>query len=298
MGDIQLREQGGNLAPLSVDAIKAQVNLIQHVMREVMIEGQHYGVVPGTDKPALLKAGAEKLNMTFHLRARYPEVILAELTNGHREIRTMCQLVSPNGEVIGEGWGSCSTMETKYRYRNTARKCPYCGKEAIIKGKEEYGGGWVCFKKKDGCGAKFAESDPAITGQQAGKVENPDIADTYNTVLKMSNKRALTAATLNATAASDIFTQDIEENDPGVEEPKHDNGKGRTLKPDAARQALLDRLFAISEYLTEDEKATIKRETPSLQNDALSRYVVAWEQRVHKAPVGAGVPDDQIPFKG
>jgi len=38
--------------------------------------------------------------------------------------------------------------------------CPSCGKRAIIKGKPEYGGGWVCYKKLDGCGAKFPDGDP------------------------------------------------------------------------------------------------------------------------------------------
>lgn len=45
-----------------------------------------------------------------------------------------------------------------------------------------------------------------------GGHEHPDIADTYNTVLKMAKKRSLVDAVLTATAASDIFTQDIEEN--------------------------------------------------------------------------------------
>ena len=40
---------------------------------------------------------------------------------------------------------------------------------------------------------------------------NEDLADQYNTVLKMANKRSLVAAVLNSTAASDIFTQDIED---------------------------------------------------------------------------------------
>ena len=36
--------------------------------------------------------------------------------------------------------------------------CPSCGKKgAIIKGKEEYGGGYLCYKKKGGCGAKFKD---------------------------------------------------------------------------------------------------------------------------------------------
>lgn len=41
------------------------------------------------------------------------------------------------------------------------KACPECGKSnAVIKGKEEYGGGWVCFKKKGGCGYSWQE-EPA-----------------------------------------------------------------------------------------------------------------------------------------
>ena len=39
--------------------------------------------------------------------------------------------------------------------------CPLCGKDAIIQGKPEYGGGWLCYKQKGGCGAKFT-FDPAL----------------------------------------------------------------------------------------------------------------------------------------
>jgi hypothetical protein len=54
---------------------------------------------------------------------------------------------------------------------------------------------------------------------QSGRtVENADIADVYNTVLKMSKKRAHIDATLTATGAADMFTQDLIEDDglPGV----------------------------------------------------------------------------------
>jgi hypothetical protein len=44
------------------------------------------------------------------------------------------------------------------------------------------------------------------------KVENPDIADIYNTVLKMAKKRAHVDAVITATSCGDIFTQDIEDN--------------------------------------------------------------------------------------
>jgi len=49
--------------------------------------------------------------------------------------------------------------------------CPVCGKEAIIKGKVEYGGGYLCYSKKGGCGAKFADDDVRITGKEPVKEE-------------------------------------------------------------------------------------------------------------------------------
>ena len=205
---VTIRDQS---TELSVDQIKSQVNLIQSVMADVMQEGHHYGVIPGTDKPTLLKPGAEKLGLTFRLAPEFEET-MTDLGNGHREYRFKCRLRHIiTGAVVGEGVGSCSTMESKYRWRNQFRVCPVCGKEAIIKGKAEYGGGWVCFKKKDGCGAKFKDDDATITSQTVGRVENPDIADIWNTAYKIGKKRSHVDATLTATAASDIFTQDLDD---------------------------------------------------------------------------------------
>lgn len=37
--------------------------------------------------------------------------------------------------------------------------CPKCGtNKSVIKGKEEYGGGWLCFAKKGGCGEKWQDT--------------------------------------------------------------------------------------------------------------------------------------------
>lgn len=199
----------------SVDQVVQQVSKIQSLLGAVMKEGEHYGKIPGCgDKKALLKSGAEKIALTFRL-AGIPRIDIKDLANGHKEYLVTCDLVHiPTGRSCGSGIGSCSTMETKYRYRESRRKCPKCNAESIIKGKTEYGGGWLCFAKKGGCGAKFKEGDNSIEGQQAGRSENPDIADTYNTVLKMAKKRAFVDAILSATAASDIFTQDIEDSVP------------------------------------------------------------------------------------
>ena len=45
------------------------------------------------------------------------------------------------------------------------------------------------------------------------KGEHPDIADMYNTVLKMAKKRAHIDATLTVTGAADLFTQDLIDKD-------------------------------------------------------------------------------------
>lgn len=196
----------------SIVEVKAQVDKIQSLMKDVMKEGEHYGPsFPGDKKKNLLKPGADKLTFVFRLAPEF-EVEREDLPNGHREYRIKTILRNmASGKLVGQGLGSCSTMESKYRWRHAAKKCPNCGMEAIIKGKEEYGGGWVCFKKKGGCGSTFNDDDSTIVNQETGKLENPDIADVYNTILKIAKKRSYVDATITATAASDIFTQDAED---------------------------------------------------------------------------------------
>ncbi len=203
--------QDESLVQFSPEQVLSQVKMIQELMSQVMIKDQHYGTIPGTPKPTLYKAGAEKLNFTFRLAPKF-EIKKSDLKDGHREYEIVCELFHINSSLFfGAGVGSCSTMEVKYRYREEKRRCPICMIEAIIKGKQEYGGGWVCFKKQKGCGAKFKDDDTTITDQKIGRIENPDLADQYNTVLKMAKKRALVDATITACAASDIFTQDMED---------------------------------------------------------------------------------------
>lgn len=205
------------MGALSAQQIRNQVNLIQEVMREVMQDGQHYGKVPGCgEKPTLLKPGAEKLSMVFRLRPIIKEqgedVKVMHLENGHRDYTVYCHVFNMAGIEMSTGVGSCSTMESKYRYRGgqktpTDRQVP-----------KEY---WNL--KKAG---KTREAQDLIggPGYSAGKVngvwmvceigekmDNPDIADVYNTVLKMAKKRAYVDGILSATGASDIFTQDIED---------------------------------------------------------------------------------------
>lgn len=150
--------------------VRQQVNQLQYLMSNVLKQGEHYGVIPGTKgKPLLLQPGAEKICLMFKLVPRY-RVEKTQLPGGHREVEVTCTLYQRGSDVVeGEGMGSCSTMESKYRYRK-----------------------------------KWVNGSPV-------REENTDIADTYNTVLKMAKKRALVDAVKSTTAASDIFTQDVED---------------------------------------------------------------------------------------
>jgi hypothetical protein len=201
---------------LSFAEMAMRVTQLDQFYREVMCEGTDYGKIPGTDKPTLYQPGAQMLDQIFGYVPTF-EVAPSTVIDWTRPIPffhyvILCRLVSRrSGETVAEGIGSCNSYEDKYRWRNAKRVCPSCKVEAIIKGKAEYGGGWLCFKKNNGCGAKFRDGDASVEGQAAGRVENEDSASLENTISKMAQKRAHIAATLNATGASRIFTQDVED---------------------------------------------------------------------------------------
>ena len=189
------------------------INRFQRVVHARLIPGHDYGIIPGTEKPTLLKPGAEKISKLLGLADSYEILDRQEdWQKGFFRYLIRCNLTHiSSGVDISQGLGECNSMESKYHWREAKRKCPVCGEEAIIKGKDEYGGGWVCFTKRGGCGAKFKAGDQAIEGQKVGRVENEDICDLVNTILKMAKKRALVDAALSAGRLSDVFTQDIEE---------------------------------------------------------------------------------------
>jgi hypothetical protein len=203
---------------VAVERREMIVKAVKSLMREGM-DGD-YGTIPGTPKPTLLQPGADKLNNLFGLVPTF-EVTDKDIDwTGERHggepfffYEVKCRLIR-GGYVMGEGDGSANSWESKHRYRKSERVCPACGTDSIIKGKPEYGGGWLCYAKKGGCGAKFKAGDPDIEEQQTGNVPNPNISDVVNTIRKIANKRAKIAATLNAVSAHEFFSQDIEDSRP------------------------------------------------------------------------------------
>ena len=192
----------------NLNELVRRAEIIDQIFKRIMKRDIHYGVIPGigSDKPSLFKAGAEKLMAVFNLGTKL-DIELTQLPEGHREYRVTCHVIHyPTGSLIGDGVGVCSTMESKYRYRNvadyevTGEVIPRDYKEK----KQAY--------RKQGFGAKKVDGEwQWVRFGDSERSENPDIADQYNTVIKMAKKRAQVDAILTATGASDIFTQDIED---------------------------------------------------------------------------------------
>lgn len=233
---------------LSAGQVIERYNAVVQLYRDVMKSGKDYGVIPGSLKPSLLKAGAEKLCTLFGLAVEEPEIMTeAEDWTGaqhggeaffYYKIR---QRLTRHGQLVAAQFASANSWESKHRYR-------WVGENEIppglVKSSLRTRGGkvseftfsvdkaettgqygkpveyWKRFTDAISNGTARKTSKTTSKGKvfEAWEIEsvvyrvpNADMADVVNTIQKMAQKRALVAATLIATNCSEFFTQDIEE---------------------------------------------------------------------------------------
>ncbi len=197
MGEL-VKAQSGGLERIK-DVLQAK-QVLTDLMRGALVKGLDYGTVEGVEKPFLMKPGAEKIALTFGLRHE----VQTETTyhnNGHITVHAKVILYHrKTGEKAGEGEGMATTLEKKYRYRwDDLGEVPKEWWDMTAVEREEKFGKDVVARKKKGKWHLFR------------KVEYADPADYWNTVLKMAIKRAYVAAVISTTAASEFFTQDVED---------------------------------------------------------------------------------------
>ena len=166
------------------------VQMLNRLYLHLLQKGTDYGVIPGTKKPTLYKPGAELLAMNLGLTtATTVNTEMQEIAgmfvisaNAHTE-------VFYKGSKVGDGYGSCSTAESKYAFRWVQeRKLPAnVDRESLYVEESEYG-----KRYRVPCSVN-------------------ETFDAGNTVLKMAKKRSYVDAVLTVTGASRIFTQDLED---------------------------------------------------------------------------------------
>lgn len=224
-------------APQSISDIKSNIKTIQTVMTSVMKDGEHYGVVPGCgDKKVLLKPGAEKIMATFRIAPTFTVEDLSTADECRYRV-TASGAYSPTETFLGQGIGECSTNEEKFKWRSAV-----CDEEFEDTPENRRRVKW----KKGGYGK------PAYKIKQVRE----DHADKANTVLKMAVKRALVAMVLIVTAASDIFTQDLEDEHEGSTETK-DNSVSSTAQKFHCSECNAEIKQEVYEYSTKNFKKAL-----------------------------------------
>jgi len=194
---VAVQQHAGQIA--DVISMKATV---QDVLKSQMQEDVHYGKIPGTgDKPTLLKSGAEMLRMVFNMSTicEANDVIVDTDDKGHKTYEICMHIFNKDGIKVATGLGTCSTLESKYKYRSqlTDRTVP-----------SEY---WNERDKALLGGPQYSPKKVKGKWLIAERVEHDNPADYYNTVKKMAKKRAMADGILTATCSSDLFTQDLED---------------------------------------------------------------------------------------
>jgi hypothetical protein len=112
--------------------------LMVEFVKVQMVENIDYGVIPGTKKPTLLKAGAEKLCRLFSLRPSYELIhFVTDFDKPLFHYHYRCTLVR-SGEMVGQGDGCCNSREKKYDsqkykiYDLTNTICKMAQKRALV----------------------------------------------------------------------------------------------------------------------------------------------------------------------
>lgn len=103
----------------AVDALEAQVLLIQEAMERTLKRDVHYGTIPGTQKPSLWQPGAEMLCQMFKFQTDMTRTGDHEdWDKGVFSYTYKCRLMNRDGDLITEREATCSSKEPNYSGKN------------------------------------------------------------------------------------------------------------------------------------------------------------------------------------
>lgn len=194
---IQHEARGAAIERMPVGEIERQQSAIWELMAKVMKLGEDYGIIPGCKEKSLWKSGSEKILAMFRLAV---DPIVEELaspgTDPYGEYRVRVHLTIKqmgSGVFVGKGIGECSSWEEKYKWRRAVNDAEF-----------DY------MDKKGLARIKFGNNWDTSKDYEVKQVRVPT-ADIANTIVKMGKKRSQIDGTLTTTAASSIFTQDLED---------------------------------------------------------------------------------------
>ena len=229
MGDKDLDVETGEMlpevitpasAPMKLEQMANMMGYMEEFIQKLLKEKVDFGLIPGTTKPTLYKAGAEKLCMAFGLSEEY-KIIVSERD---------------------------SFKEWKYTVSYYDKK----QKRQVTETKMAHGYYYFSVRCKlihKGTGIVWASQIGDCESTERGRETAPS-----NTILKMAQKRAFVGATLHATFTSDRFTADMDtyEKQESGAAPK---GKPKGKTTTASGEVPAPSASASSKYGTPEKKS-------------------------------------------
>jgi hypothetical protein len=221
-------------------------NAFGQFTQSILKKDLDYGVIPGTPKPSLYKAGAEKLRFAYGLTIEFDMIEkTVDLDKLFVDYTYKCTVKSKQGQVLAQCEGNCNSMEAKFGYvwvpeNELPKGADLSRLKSRVQGKKISEFGFALDKKETGGqygkpaeywqmweeAIQSGRAKKVLKKSKAGKemdawelddqvtlyrVTNPDVIGLKNTIMKMAQKRAFVGAILLATGASEYFTQDIED---------------------------------------------------------------------------------------
>lgn len=171
--------------------------------QEIMKEKMDYWVIPGVSKPSLFKPWAEKLRLVYGLQAFTEKTTeTLDIDRDFYDVNYMVTIKDKNGFVLWMCEGSCNTMEERYNFtawKDTSKPMKDWKQDDVEI--ERLKAEWLGKRKRGSSGRVWQQREQVKTWKLTHK----------NTIQKMAQKRAYVGAILNATGASEFFTQDVED---------------------------------------------------------------------------------------
>lgn len=91
-----------------------KISQFQQLVQKNLRQGHDYGVIPGTQKPTMLKAGAEKILMLLGLRSEFQVVdATRDFEKGFFQYQVRCSLYRGD-MLITQGLGAANNRERKW----------------------------------------------------------------------------------------------------------------------------------------------------------------------------------------
>ena len=106
---------------VSINEAKERISMLQSFVKEMMVSGIDYGVIPNSKKPSLFKAGAEKLCDIFGFSKQLDILNRVEDWDKglfHYEVKAIL-INKHTGFIEAEGVGSCNSREKKFKNQDS-----------------------------------------------------------------------------------------------------------------------------------------------------------------------------------